>query len=66
VPAGAIHDDDGMGARVDGLAELIEHELHGGGFDGGQHQGDAGVTLGADRAEQVDGVVPQIAAAAGP
>jgi hypothetical protein len=40
--------------------------LHGGGLDGGQDQGHAGVALGADRAEQIDGVVPQVAATAGP
>ena len=51
---------------VDGLAQLVEHELHGGGLDSGQDQGDAGVALRADRAEQIDGLVAQVAAAAGP
>ena len=52
----------GVGARGDGLAELVKHQLHGGGVDLGQDQGDAGVALRADGAEQVDGLVTEVAA----
>ena len=79
VPAGAIHQDDRMGAGVDGLAEFVEHRLHGGGADHGQGQGDPGIALGApgrpprsplgasrgaDGAEQIDRLVAQVARAA--
>jgi hypothetical protein len=32
-----------MGAGRDGLAELVQHRLHGGGAHRGQDQGDAGI-----------------------
>jgi hypothetical protein len=47
------------------LAEFVEHQLHGRGLDGGQDQRHAGVALGADGAEQIDGLVAEIAPAAG-
>ena len=56
------------GPRVRGRCasrrELVEHRLHGGGADRGQHQGDAGVARRTDRAEQVDRLVAQVAHAA--
>ena len=63
MPAGAIHDDEGMGAWGDGLAQLVEHELHRLGLDTGQDQGNPGVAFRADGAEQVDGLVAQVPAA---
>ena len=53
-----------MGAGADGLAELVEHRRHRGGADRGQDQGAAGVARRADRAEQVDRLVAQVAYAA--
>lgn len=64
MPAGAVHEDHRVGAGADGVGELVEHRLHRGGADRGQHQGDAGVALRTDRAEQVDRLVAQVARAA--
>jgi hypothetical protein len=64
VPAGAVHEDHGMGVRGHGLAEFIQHRLHGGGADRGQDQGNPGVARGTDGAEQIDGLMAQIAHAA--
>ena len=64
VPAGAIQDDDGMGAGRHGRGELVEHGLHRDRTHLGQNQGHAVVALGADGAEQVEGVVPEVAPAA--
>jgi hypothetical protein len=50
-----------VGVCRHGLAELIEHRLHGGGAHHGQDQGDAGITRRADGAEQVDRLVAQVA-----
>jgi hypothetical protein len=47
-----------MGAGGDGSAQLVEHQLHGGGVDLGQDQGDAAVTFRANGAEQIDGLMP--------
>lgn len=52
-----------MGAWSNGLAQLVEHELHRLGLDTGQDQGDPGVASRADGAEQVDGLVAQVPAA---
>ena len=64
MPAGAIQDDDRMGAGRHGRGELVEHGLHRDRAHLGQNQGHAVVALGADRAEEVDGLVPQVAPAA--
>ena len=66
VPAGAVEDDEGMGARRHRVGELIEHQLHGGGVGDRQDQRDAGVAHRADGAEQVDRFVAEIAPAARP
>jgi hypothetical protein len=47
-----------------GLAELVESHLHGGGADCGQDQGDAGMRLGTDRAEQIGRLGAEVAYAA--
>ena len=66
MPAGAVQNDDRMGAGRHGRGELVEHGLHGGGAHLGQDQGHAVVALGADRAEEVDGLMAQVAAATPP
>jgi glyoxylate carboligase len=53
-----------MSVRRHGLAELVEHDLHGAGAHRRQDQGDAGIALGTDGAEQVDRLVAQAAQAA--
>jgi hypothetical protein len=53
-----------MSVRRHGLAELVEHRLHGGGADRGQSQGDAGVARRTDGAEQIDRLMAQVAHAA--
>ena len=65
MPAGTVQDDDRMGARRHGHGELVEHRLHGGGAYLGKNQGDATVAVRTDRAEQIDGLVAQVASAAG-
>ena len=53
-----------MGVGRHGLAELVEHRLHGGGAHRGQHERDPGIALRTDRAEQIDRLVAQVAHAA--
>jgi hypothetical protein len=64
VPAGAVHQHDAVGAGADGLAELVEHRLHGGGAHRGQDQCDPGIALGTDGAEPIGRLVAQVAHAA--
>ena len=64
VPASAVHQDHGVGAGADRLAELLEHRLHGSGADAGQHERDPGIAHRTDRAEQIDRLVAQVAHAA--
>ena len=64
VPAGAVHEDHGMRVRCHGLAELVEHRLHGGGADRGEDERDAGIALRTDGAEQIDRLMAQVAHAA--
>ena len=61
MPAGAVHEHDGMGVGRHSLAELIQHRLHGGSADRGQDQGNAGVARGTDRAEQIRRLMAQVA-----
>ena len=49
VPAGAVHQHDRTSAGADGLAEFVEHRMHGGGADRGQDQSDASIPFGTDR-----------------
>jgi hypothetical protein len=55
-----------MGAGTDRLGELVEHRLHGGGADCRQDERNPGIALWADRAEQVGGLVAEIAQPARP
>jgi hypothetical protein len=48
-----IEDENGVGAGADLGSNLVEMKLHGLGIAGGQHQGGAGATLRAYRAEQI-------------
>ena len=66
VPAGAVEDDEGMGARRHRVGELIEHQLHGGGVGDRQDQRDARVADRADGAEQVHQFVAEVAPATRP
>ena len=61
MPAGAIHQNHRMGAGADRLGELVEHGLHGGGAHRRQGQRDTDVAGRADRAEQIDRSVTQVA-----
>jgi hypothetical protein len=65
VPAGAIHQDHGMGTGAERLGELVEHGLHGGGTDHRQGQRHPEVAFRADRAEQIDRLLAQVAPASG-
>jgi hypothetical protein len=60
VPAGAVHEDDGVGAAGDGAADLIQMHLHGGDVGARQHEGGANAALRADGAEQVGVLVSLI------
>jgi len=53
MPAGAVHQYDGMRALGDMVADLVEMELHGFGIGVGQGQRGAGAPGRADGAEQV-------------
>lgn len=53
VPAGLIHDDDGVCAGSDSLADLGEVEVHREGIAPGQYQPGAGAARRADRAKDV-------------
>jgi len=53
VPPCLIEDDDGMGARIDGGADLLEMRLHCGGIGEGHYQGCALAELRADRPENI-------------
>ena len=54
-----------MGAGHHGRGELIKHRLHGGRAHLGENQGHAVVAVRADGAEQIDGLVAQVASATG-
>ncbi len=64
MPAGTVQDDDGMGTGCHRQSELVEHGLHGGRAHLGENQGDAKIALRADRTEEIDGLMAQVAAAA--
>jgi hypothetical protein len=55
VPARSIHHEQGVGARGDLVAELVEEGLHDVGPDDRQDQAEGGTALRADGGEQVDG-----------
>jgi hypothetical protein len=61
MPAGAIENEDGVGAWPNALADLVEMQVHGLGIDGGQNEGGADAAVGTDGAEQIDRAVPLIA-----
>ena len=65
MPAGAVHDDQGVGAWDDGPTQLVEHQLHGRGRDVGEDQRDTGVALGADGTEQIGRLVAEVTPATG-
>src|SRR3546814_696780 len=53
VPAGAIHEDDGVRPGGDVAADLVEVHLHGAGIGARQHESGAFAQPGTDCAEQV-------------
>lgn len=53
MPAGLIHDEDGVRARSDSLADLGKVQVHRVGIAPGQDQSGAGAARRADRAEDV-------------
>jgi hypothetical protein len=56
-----VHEDHGMDAWADLLAEFVEHGLHRGRAHRRQDQGDAGIPYWTDGTEQVGRLVAQIA-----
>ncbi len=61
VPAGLVEDDDGMGARRDVMADLLEVLVHGPAVGMGQDEGGADIALGAHGTEQIGGGVASVA-----
>ena len=59
VPSGAVNDDDGMGARRDGLADLGQVQRHGL-LVGERH--DEGGASAASRADSAEDVGPAVSA----
>src|SRR3546814_6431544 len=57
MPAGAVHEDGGMGAGGDVAADLLEVQLHRRGIRLGQHEGGALAAPRADRPEQIGDLV---------
>ena len=57
VPAGAVEEQDGVGAAGDGPADLVEMGLHGLGVGEGHGEGRADTARRADGAEQVGAIV---------
>ena len=55
-----------MHTGADRLGEFVEHRLHGGGTDRRQDERDAGIARRADGAEQVGGLVAEVAHPARP
>ena len=53
VPAGLIHEQDGMGALRDGLRDLGQMQGHGRGVAEGQNKARALALFGADGAEEI-------------
>jgi hypothetical protein len=53
MPAGTIHQDDGVGLGGDVATDLVEVHLHGAGVGEGQHEGGALAPAGTDGAEQI-------------
>src|SRR5260221_4735360 len=61
VPAGAVENEDGVGAWPNALADLFEVQVHSLGTDGGQNEGRAGASVRTHGAKQIDRAVPLIA-----
>lgn len=66
MPAGAVEDENRMGAGPDMAADLGEVPVHGLGVGIGQHQGCASRSLGADRAKEVGPSIAPVARRSGP
>ncbi len=66
VPAGLIHDQDGMGVRGDGARYLLELERHGGAVAERQDQARALALLRADGTEDIGRAGALIVGCAGP
>ena len=54
MPAGAVHNEQGVGVWGHLAAELVEEGLHDVGPDDRQDQAEGGIALGADGAEEID------------
>ena len=66
VPAGAVEEQDGVGAAGDGAADLAEMGLHGLGVGEGHGEGRADAARGADGAEQIGALVALVGRLPGP
>ena len=66
VPSCAIEDEDGVGARSDGAADLAQMEVHGLAVSVGQDESGADGTLVADSTEQVGPFISAVARGPGP
>ena len=60
VPAGAIEHHDDMDLRRAGRRDVVEEDLHGGGVDRGQDEGDVLAGGGPDRREDVGPLVAEL------
>ena len=61
MPAGLIHENHRMGLGQDRLGELVEHRLHGGRKDHGQGERHCFLAHRADRAEEIERLMTEIA-----
>ena len=66
VPAGAVEEQDGVGAAGDGSADLVEMGLHGLGVGEGHGEGRADAARRADGAEQIGALVALVGRLPGP
>jgi hypothetical protein len=62
MPAGAIHDDYGMGVLLDSFGKLVEHGLHGCRRNIGQDERHRFVARRTDGAEEIQSLMTKIAA----
>lgn len=65
MPAGTIHEDDGMRSRTNVPADLIEVQLHGFGVGPWQHESRSDAPLWADGTEQIGALIALIGRLAG-
>lgn len=63
MPSGAVEDEDGVDIVVEGSGEAVEEQLHDGGADTGEHEGEVLAGGRSDRGEDVGPLVAVLAQA---